>query len=90
MMERYKGYWISGTALPGPPNTRYWESRRTVLIDGRLQSFFKPLLDFASNGKEHSIQDARDAVAKVMALSEADMKEMLPSGIQTRFDNRVA
>jgi restriction system protein len=55
-----------------------------------LQSFFKPLLDFASNGKEHSIQDARDAVAKVMALSEADMKEMLPSGIQTRFDNRVA
>jgi restriction system protein len=55
-----------------------------------FQSFFKPLLDFAADGKEHSIQEARDAVAKVMALSEADMKEMLPSGIQTRFDNRVA
>jgi restriction system protein len=55
-----------------------------------FQSFFKPLLDFAADGREHSVQQARDAVAKVMALSEADMKEMLPSGIQTRFDNRVA
>jgi len=26
MMERYKGYWVSGSAVPGPPNTRYWES----------------------------------------------------------------
>jgi restriction system protein len=55
-----------------------------------FQSFFKPLLDFAADGKEHSIQEARDAVAKVMALPDGDMKEMLPSGIQTRFDNRVA
>lgn len=55
-----------------------------------FQSFFKPLLDFAADGKEHSIQEARAAVAKVMALPEADMKEMLLSGIQTRFDNRVA
>jgi restriction system protein len=55
-----------------------------------FQSFFKPLLDFAADGKEHSIQDARDAVERVMALPEADMKELLPSGIQTRFENRVA
>jgi hypothetical protein len=35
MMERYKGYWISGSAVFGPPNTFYWESLGTILKDGR-------------------------------------------------------
>jgi hypothetical protein len=34
-MERYKGYWISGSAVAGPPNTFYWESLGTILKDGR-------------------------------------------------------
>ena len=55
-----------------------------------FQSFFRPLLDFAADGKEHSMQETRDAIAKSMALPESDIKEMLPSGIQTKFDNRVA
>jgi hypothetical protein len=36
MMERYKGFWKSGSALPGPPYTRYWESLGCVLKDGRI------------------------------------------------------
>ena len=55
-----------------------------------FQSFFKPLLDLAADGKEHSIQEAREAIAKSMALPEADLKELLLSGIQTKFENRVA
>lgn len=55
-----------------------------------FQSFFKPLLDLAADGKEHSVQEAREVIAKVMALPEADLKEPLPSGIQTKFENRVA
>jgi len=55
-----------------------------------FQSFFKPFLDLAADGKEHSIQEAREVIAKVMALPEADLKEPLPSGIQTKFENRVA
>ncbi|MGH9425921.1 MAG: restriction endonuclease [Terriglobia bacterium] len=55
-----------------------------------FQSFFRPLLDFSADGKDHSMQEARDAIAKMMALPEADMKELLPSGMQTKFDNRVA
>ncbi len=55
-----------------------------------FQSFFRPLLDFGADGKEHSIQEAREAIAKAMALPEADMKELLSSGLQTKFDNRVA
>jgi len=38
MMERYKGYWISGIAVPGQPNTVYWESLGSVLKEGRLGS----------------------------------------------------
>ena len=38
MMERYKGYWISGSAVPGPPHTHYWESSGSILKDGRLGS----------------------------------------------------
>lgn len=55
-----------------------------------FQSFFKPLLDFAADRSEHSIQEARNVIAALMSLSEEDMKERLPSGIQTKFDNRVA
>jgi restriction system protein len=65
-----------------------WLSDRR--ISQGLQSFFKPLLDLATDGKEHSIQEARSVIAKQMALPEADMKELLPSGVQTKFDNRIA
>jgi len=55
-----------------------------------FQSFFKPLLDLAADGKEHSMQEAREVIAKTMALPAEDLKELLPSGTQTKFDNRVA
>lgn len=55
-----------------------------------FQSFFNPLLEFAADGKEHSIQEARKAIVARMALPEEDLKELLPSGIQTKFENRVA
>jgi len=55
-----------------------------------FQSFFKPLLGFASDGKEHSIQEMRKTLAARMSLSDDDMKERLPSGVQTKFENRVA
>jgi hypothetical protein len=35
MTERYKGYWLYGSALPGPPNKFHWEPRGTVLKDCR-------------------------------------------------------
>lgn len=55
-----------------------------------FQSFFKPLLTLASDGKEHSIQEARQVIAKQMNLTIEDLKEKLPSGTQTTFDNRIA
>lgn len=55
-----------------------------------FQSFFKPLLDVASDGQEHSIKEARATIATQMDLSDEDRAELLPSGTQTKFDNRVA
>jgi len=55
-----------------------------------FQSFFKPLLDIASDGKEHTINEARSIISNKMNLSDDDLKELLPSGTQTKFDNRVA
>ncbi len=55
-----------------------------------FQSFFKPLLDLAADGNDHSIQEARQVLAKSMAIPKADLEEPLPSGIQTKFENRVA
>ena|SRR5215475_13896027 len=55
-----------------------------------FQSFFKPLLDLAADGKEHSIKEAREIIAKTMDLREEDLEELLPSGTQRKFDNRVA
>lgn len=55
-----------------------------------FQSFFRPLLELASDGKEHSLQEARKTIAAKMALHEEDLKELLPSGTQRKYDNRVA
>ncbi len=55
-----------------------------------FQAFFRPLLEFASDKKEYSVAEARKALAAMMHISDEDLSEMLPSGTQTRFDNRVA
>ena len=55
-----------------------------------FQSFFRPLLEFAADGQEHSLAEARAVLKEVMRVSEEDLQELLPSGHQTKFDNRVA
>lgn len=48
------------------------------------------MLEVASDGAEHSLKEARDVLTAKMKLAEADLSEMLPSGTQTKFYNRVA
>jgi restriction system protein len=55
-----------------------------------FQSFFRPLLDIAVDGGEHSMKEARDIIAKRLNISESDLRELLPSGTQTKYDNRIA
>jgi restriction system protein len=55
-----------------------------------FQSFFKPLLDIAADGQEHSRAEVMDAIAASLQMTPDDLSEMLPSGAQSRFANRVA
>ena len=54
------------------------------------QSVMLPLLEFAaSRDGEISTGDAVDALATSLRLTEEDLKQVLPSGIQQTFINRV-
>lgn len=55
-----------------------------------FQEFLLPVLEFASDGQEHSLADVRDAIAAQHGLTPEERDELLPSGKQRRFDNRVA
>lgn len=55
-----------------------------------FQSFMLPLLKFTADRQEHRQSEAADALARHFSITESDRKEMLPSGRQTRFDNRIA
>jgi restriction system protein len=54
------------------------------------QSLMLPLLSFADNGEEHSVRDAREHLAANLGLTDEEREELLPSGRQPVFDNRVA
>lgn len=54
------------------------------------QSLMLPLLRFAGEKQDEiSTGDAVEVLARELALTNADLKEMLPSGIQSAFVNRV-
>lgn len=53
------------------------------------QTIILPLLKFYSDNQEHSFRDAVEAMAKEFKLTDHERKELLPSGQQEIFDNRV-
>jgi len=53
------------------------------------QTIMLPLLKFAGDGQEHSLREAVNYLADEFELSEEERKEMLPSGNQRIFNNRV-
>lgn len=55
-----------------------------------FQSLLLPLLLIVSDGQEHNRAEAHDALAQRFNLTEQEKSELLPSGRQERFDNRVA
>ncbi len=55
-----------------------------------FQTIMRPLLEVASDGKQHSNRDAREALARTFKLTEDEKNALLPSGRQGIFVNRVA
>lgn len=48
-----------------------------------------PILEIAGDGQEHKLRDAVEALAEKFSLSEEERNELLPSGSQAVFNNRV-
>ncbi len=55
-----------------------------------FQSIMLPLLKFAADQQEHSLRETIENLAQTFQLSEQERKELLPSGQQAIFDNRVS
>jgi restriction system protein len=53
------------------------------------QAILLPLMQLASDGKEHSFRESIEYAAKFLKISDDDRKTLLPSGTQSTFDNRV-
>lgn len=51
--------------------------------------FFEAFLQAINDDELHSAKEVRSIIAKDMNLSDAELSEMLPSGTQRTFDNRV-
>lgn len=54
-----------------------------------FQTLMLPLLKIAGDGQEHRLGEIIETLADQFHLSDEDRKEMLPSGKQAKFDNRV-
>jgi restriction system protein len=54
------------------------------------QTIMLPLLQFSGDQKEHSNRESTDTLAKQFKLNEEEKRQLLPSGQQPIFDNRVA
>ena len=55
-----------------------------------FQSLMLPVLKIAADRQEHSHAQVRDSLATQFQLTDEERRELLPSGRQGRFDNRVA
>lgn len=53
------------------------------------QSIMLPLLKFAGDRQEHSLRETIEALADEFNLTDEERRELLPSGQQATFDNRV-
>lgn len=54
-----------------------------------FQSLMRPLLARCADGQAHSKRDIVPALALEFGLTQADLEELLPTGRQGKFDNRV-
>ena len=49
----------------------------------------KPFLEYLKDGRQHTLKELKQYVSKYFKLTEEQLLEMLPSGRQTVFVNRI-
>ena len=55
-----------------------------------FQELFLPMLAYIADGREHSKQDVAEHLSQQLQLTPEELSELLPSGKQTKFLNRIA
>lgn len=55
-----------------------------------FQTLMLPVLRELADGQPRSTREVRERVARALELTADDVSEMLPSGRQARFANRIA
>ncbi len=55
-----------------------------------FQTVMLPTLEALADQKPHTSREVADSVATRLNVSEAEREELLPSGVQPKFSNRVA
>ena len=54
-----------------------------------FQTMMLPIMEFYSDGKEHTRREVREALSTKYALSQEEIDQLIPSGKQTRLQNRI-
>jgi restriction system protein len=54
-----------------------------------FQTIMLPMLELSKDGQEYKLSEAIDNLSHHFKLTDADRQELLPSGKQSRFSNRV-
>lgn len=54
-----------------------------------FQSFFRPTLEALQDGQEYRWRDIRETVADLMEISQEDREDLVPSGAEPRYVNRI-
>lgn len=55
-----------------------------------FQSLMLPIMKIAQDGEEHTMREVRQRIGDELGLSDAERKQLLPSGSQPVFTNRIA
>ena len=55
----------------------------------KYDEMYRAFLDCLADGQLHRSREVKDTVAGVFSVSEKERAEMLPSGKQQLFDNRI-
>ncbi|MDD6351199.1 MAG: restriction endonuclease [Lachnospiraceae bacterium] len=55
----------------------------------KYNELYGPFMRAIQDGQVHNLKEIKNAVAKELSLTNEDLSELLPSGKQTVFDNRI-
>lgn len=59
------------------------------MVIPKYEELMLPLLEFAKDGKVHQVREAYEYLAEKFGLTDKERKELLLSGTQSLFENRV-